>query len=64
MLCQGYRQHDCDERLKKVRSQRVDPNVEMNYAMGDLVIFRDSKRKEWKHGTALVRFGKTEKSAD
>ena len=54
-----YRQHDCDERLKEVRSQRVNPNVERNYTMGDPVIFRDSKRKEWKHGTALVRFGKT-----
>ena len=27
--------------------------------MGDPVLFRDTKKKEWKHGTALVRFGKT-----
>ena len=26
--------------------------------MGDPVLFRDSK-KEWKHGTALIKFGKT-----
>ena len=31
----------------------------MNYNMGDPVTFRDAKRKEWKHGTALVKFGKT-----
>ena len=27
--------------------------------MGDPVLFRDAKKKEWKKGTALVRFGKT-----
>ena len=54
-----YRRHDCNEKLKKVRTQKINPFVEKNYNMGDPVIFRDSKRKEWKHGTALVRFGKT-----
>ena len=54
-----YRKHDCDTKLKKVRSQRINPCVERSYNMGDPVIFRDTKKKEWKHGTALVRFGKT-----
>ena len=54
-----FREYDCNEKLKKVRSQRINPSVERNYRMGDPVLFRDAKRKEWKHGTALVRFGKT-----
>ena len=54
-----YRTHDCDEKLKKVRTQKINPFVEKNYNMGDPVLFRDTKKKEWKHGTALVRFGKT-----
>ena len=54
-----YRQFECDEKLKKLRSQRINPCVEKNYNMGDPVIFRDSKRKEWKQGIALVKFGKT-----
>ena len=31
----------------------------MNFSMGDPVLFRDDKRKEWKRGTALVKYGKT-----
>ena len=54
-----FRKYDCDEKLKKVRSQRINPCVERNYEMGDPVLFRDSQRKEWKQGTALIRFGKT-----
>ena len=54
-----YREYDCNEKLKKTRSQRINPCVEKHYDMGEPVIFRDSKRKEWKHGTALVRYGKT-----
>ena len=54
-----YRKYECDEKLKKTRSQKINPYVEKNYSMGDPVIFRDTKKKEWKHGTALVRFGKT-----
>ena len=54
-----YRENDCNEKLKKTRSQRINPCVEKHYDMGEPVIFRDSKRKEWKHGTALVRYGKT-----
>ena len=54
-----YREFDCSEKLKKVRSQRINPSVEMNYQLGDPVLFRDAKRKEWKHGTALIRLGKT-----
>ena len=54
-----FREYDCNEKLKKVRSQRINPSVEMNYTMGDSVLFRDDKKKEWKQGTALVRFGKT-----
>ena len=54
-----FRQVDCDERLKKIRSQRINPAVERQYEMGDPVFFRDSKKNEWKPGTALVRYGKT-----
>ena len=54
-----FREMDCNERLKKVRSQRINPSVEKHYEMGDPVFFRDSKKKQWKQGTALVRFGKT-----
>ena len=54
-----YREQDCNEKLKKIRSQRINPGVEKHYEMGDPVIFRDTNRKEWKHGTALVRYGKT-----
>ena len=54
-----FREFDCDERLKKVRSQRINQSVEISYEMGDPVLFRNDKKKEWKQGTALVRFGKT-----
>ena len=54
-----YRKYDCDEKLKKVRSQRINPSVEKFYKMGDPVLFRDDKKKKWIQGTALIRFGKT-----
>ena len=54
-----FRQIDCDERIKKVLSQKVNPYVEKYYKMGDPVYFRDDKKKQWKKGVALVRFGKT-----
>ena len=54
-----YREYDCNEKLKKVKSQKINPSVEISYSMGDPVLFRDTKRKEWKQGTALVQFGKT-----
>ena len=50
---------DCNERLKKIRSAKINPAVERNYDMGDPVFFRDEKQKEWKQGTALIKFGKT-----
>ena len=53
------RKKDCDDKLKKARGQKINPCVERNYSMGDPVMFRDTKKKEWKHGTALVRFGKS-----
>ena len=40
-------------------TERINPNVEKPYNMGDPVFFYDTKRKEWKRGTALVRLGKT-----
>ena len=54
-----YREFDCDEKLKKIRSQKINPAMERNYQMGDPVLFRDTKKKEWKQGTALIMFGKT-----
>ena len=43
-----YRQIECDEKLKKLRSQRINPAVERFYKIGDHVVFRDEKKKEWK----------------
>ena len=40
-------------------SQRINPNVENTYRIGEGVYFYDDKKKEWKQGTALVRIGKT-----
>ena len=54
-----FREIDSNERLKKVRGQRINPNVERSYKIGDPVFFFDDKKKEWKKGTALVRLGKT-----
>jgi hypothetical protein len=54
-----FRKFDCDEKLKKVRSQKTNPAVERTYNMGESVYFRDNKKKEWKQGTALVHLGKT-----
>ena len=41
-----FRKFDCDEKLKKVRSQKIDPAVERTYNMGESVYFRDNKKKE------------------
>ena len=54
-----FRQIDCDDKLKKVMSQKINPNVEKAYKLGDPVLFYDMKKKEWRKGTALVRLGKT-----
>ena len=53
------REIDCNAKLKKVRSERINPNVEKSYALGDPVFFYDDKKKEWKKATALIRLGKT-----
>ena len=50
-----YRQIDCDNKLKMVVGQRMNPNVEKEYVMGDAVFFFDDKRNESKKGTALVK---------
>ena len=54
-----HREFDCSEKLKKVKSQKINPSVEAHYSMGDSVLFRDAKRKVWMRGTALVQYGKT-----
>ena len=54
-----FRQVECDDKLKKVMGQRINPNVEKSYSIGEFVYFYDDKKKEWKQGTALVRLGKT-----
>ena len=38
--------------------EKINPNVEKPYTMGDPVFFYDKNRKEWKKGTALIRLGK------
>ena len=53
------REIDSDAKLKKIRSERINPNVEKFYNLGDPVLFFDDKRKEWKKATALIRLGKT-----
>ena len=53
------REIDCDAKLKKVRSERINPNVEKFYNFGDPIFFFDDKKKEWKKATALIRLGKT-----
>ena len=52
-----FREIECDEKLKKMMSQRINPNVEKSYNIGEHVYFYDDKRIEWKRGTALVRLG-------
>ena len=54
-----YREIECNAKLKKVMGERINPNVEKAYKIGDPVFFYDMKKKEWKKGTALVRLGKT-----
>ena len=51
-----FRKIDCDERLKKIRSQKINPAVERNYQMGDPIFFRDEKKKEWRPGTAMAQW--------
>ena len=53
------RELECDSKLKKALGQRVNPNVERFYKLGDPVFFYDDKKKEWKKATALIRLGKT-----
>ena len=53
------REIDCDSKLKKALSQRINPNVERFYRLGDPVFFYDEKKREWKKATALIRLGKT-----
>ena len=54
-----FREAECSSKLKKIRSERINPSVERCYSMGDPVLFRDDVKKKWKQGTALIRFGKT-----
>ena len=54
-----FREIECDAKLKKAMSEKINLNVEKSYSIGDHVFFYDMKRKEWKRGTALVRLGKT-----
>ena len=55
----NHRRVECDVKLKKAMSQRINPNVEKYYSLGDPVFFYDDKKKEWKKGTAMIRLGKT-----
>ena len=45
-----FREADCSDKLKQLRSQRINPSVEKFYRMGDPVFFRDPTKKEWKRG--------------
>ena len=54
-----FRKIECNVKLKKIMGEKINPNVEKAYNMGDPVFFYDSRKKEWKKGTALVRLGKT-----
>ena len=54
-----HRETDCSMKLKQVMSERINPNVEKIYQIGDPVFFYDLKKKKWKKGTALIRLGKT-----
>ena len=40
-------------------SQKINPNVEKSYRMGEPIFFYDEKKKHWRRGTALIRYGKT-----
>ena len=53
------REVDCNAKLKKLRSEKINPNVEKTYSLGDPIFFYDDKRKQWKKATALIRLGKT-----
>ena len=54
-----YREIECNDKLKRVEELRINPNVENNYEVGDLVYFFDDKRKHWKRGTVIAALGKT-----
>ena len=41
-----FRQFDCNEKLKKARSLKINPAVERHYDMGDPVFICDDKRKQ------------------
>ena len=40
-----FREADCSEKLKRVRSQKINPSVEKFYQMGDPILFRDQKKR-------------------
>ena len=54
-----FREVECSEKLKKVTGQRLNPNVEKSYEIGDPIYFYDEKKKEWKRGTVIASLGKT-----
>ena len=54
-----FRETECDTKLKKVKVEKINPNVERFYNIGDPVFFYDQKKKQWKKATALIRLGKT-----
>ena len=54
-----YREIECNEKLRKVAGERINPNVEKTYEMGDPIFFYDDKKKQWKRGTVLAGLGKT-----
>ena len=46
------REIDCDSKIKKALGERINPNVERFYRLGDPVFFYDEKKREWKKATA------------
>ena len=54
-----FRETECDTKLKKAIGEKINPNVERFYNIGDPVFFYDQKKKHWKKATALIRLGKT-----
>ena len=38
-----YRELECNEKLKKIQTQNLNPSVEANFTMGDPVLFRDDQ---------------------
>ena len=39
-----YREVECNDKLKKAMGQRINPNVEKSYGLGDYVFFHDEKK--------------------